>query len=325
MTTIIRVHDYGNPDVLSIEETALPAPGPGEVALRQTAIGLNFVDVYFRRGTYRAAALPTAIGNEATGVVTAVGAGVTELAAGDRVVYADGPLGAYATARVFPADRLVRLPDNISDEQAAATFLKGLTARYLLKDVVPLAAGDTVLFHAAAGGVGTIFVRWATALGIRVIGTVSTPAKAAAARAAGCIAVLDSSRDDIAARVGELTGGRGVPAVFDSVGKATFRASLDSLAPRGTLVSFGQASGDAPPIAPFELAARSLFMTWTVLPVYIASRDQLQTAAADLFDAITRGIVDAQPARVYSFHDAAQAHRDLEGRRTMGSSILRVG
>ncbi|MDF2694173.1 MAG: quinone oxidoreductase [Labilithrix sp.] len=324
MAKVVRIREYGTPGVLSIEDVPVGAPGPREVLLRQTVIGLNFVDVYLRRGTYQVPAFPATLGKEAAGVVAAIGSEVTEVKVGDRVVYADDPLGAYATERVYPVERLVAIPAGISDERAAASFLKGTTAKYLLKDVVRLASGDTVLFHAAAGGVGRIFVQWAKALGIRVIGTVSSPAKAAFAREAGCVAVIDSSREDIAARVRELTEGRGVKAVFDSVGKDTFRASLESLAPRGTLVAFGQASGDSPALNPFELAARSLFLTWTLLPVYTATRAELQAAADELFAAIAAGHIDATPTRTYAFDEIAQAHRDLEERRTTGAAILRV-
>lgn len=324
MAKVVRIHEYGSPSVLAIEDLPVGEPGPREVLLRQTAIGLNFVDIYYRRGTYEVPAFPAVLGNEATAVVAAVGADVTEVDVGDRVVYADGPLGAYATERLFPVERLVRIPAAISDDQAAASFLKGTTARYLLKDVVRLASGDTVLFHAAAGGVGRMFVQWARALGIRVVGTASNPEKAAVASRYGCVAVIDSTREDIAERVRELTDGRGVKAVFDSVGKDTFRASLDSLAPRGTLVAFGQSSGDAAPVVPFELAPRSLFLTWTLLPVYIATRAELQTAADELFAAIAAGQIDATPARTYAFDDIARAHRELEGRRTTGAAVLRV-
>lgn len=324
MAQVVRIYEHGTPDVLSFEDVPVGPPGPREVLLRQTVIGLNFVEVYFRRGTYPLPAFPAALGNEAAGVVAAVGSDVTEVNVGDRVVYADGPMGAYATERLYPAERLVRIPAGISDEQAAASFLKGTTAKYLLKDVVRLAAGDTVLFHAAAGGVGRLFVQWAKALGIRVIGTASNPAKMAFARETGCVAVIDSSREDIAARVRELTEGRGVKAAFDSVGRDTFRASLESLAPRGTLVAFGQASGESPALAPFDLAPRSLFLTWTLLPVYMASRAELQAAADDLFTAIAAGDIDANPTRTYAFHELAQAHRDLEERRTTGAAVLRV-
>ncbi|WP_394850574.1 quinone oxidoreductase [Pendulispora brunnea] len=324
MARVVRIHEYGKPEVLRIEEVPVGRPGPGEVRLRQTVIGLNFVEVYFRRGTFPVPGFPWPIGNEAAGIVDEIGANVTEVKVGDRVAYADGPHGAYATERLYPADRLVPIPDNVSDEQAASVVLKGLTARYLLKEVVPLSPGDTVLFQAAAGGVGTIFVRWARALGIRVIGTVSTEEKAAFAREAGCVAVIDRSRESLGDRVHALTEGRGVKAAFDSIGRDTVRASLASLGPRGTLVVFGKASGEPEPIVPFELAPRSLFVTWPILPVYTASRSQLLTAASDLFAAVGNGHVDARPNRVYAFDDVVQAQRDLESGRTMGAAVLRI-
>ncbi|WP_394825859.1 quinone oxidoreductase family protein [Pendulispora albinea] len=324
MANVVRIHEYGGPEVLQVHEAAVGRPGPNEVRLRQTVIGLNFVEVYFRRGTFEVPRLPQVLGNEAAGVVTEVGEGVTDVRIGDRVVYADGPLGAYATERLYPADRVVPIPDAISDEQAATVFLKGLTARYLLKDIVRFSPGDTVLFQAAAGGVGTIFARWAKALGVRVIGTVSREAKVTFAREAGCDAVIDRSREDIGERVAALTDGRGVKAAFDAVGKDTFRASLAALAPRGTLVTFGKASGDPEPIAPFELAARSLALTWPILPVYTATRDELLAAARDLFDAVARGQVPARPSRSYAFDEIVEAHRDLESGRTVGAAVLRV-
>ncbi|WP_394839854.1 quinone oxidoreductase [Pendulispora rubella] len=324
MARVVRIHGYGKPEVLRIEEVPVGRPGPGEVRLRQTFVGLNFVEVYFRRGTFPVPSFPWPLGNEAAGVVEEVGTNVTEVKAGDRVVYADGPLGAYATERLYPADRLVPIPDNVSDEQAATVFLKGMTARYLLKEVVPLLAGDSVLFQAAAGGVGAIFVRWARALGIRVIGTLSTKEKAAFAREAGCVAVIDRSRENVGDRVRALTEGRGVKAAFDSVGRDTFRASLDALALRGTLVAFGKASGEPEPLAPFELAPRSLFVTWPILPVYTASRGQLLAAASDLFSAVAEEYVDARPRRVYAFDEIVQAQRDLENGRTTGAAVLRI-
>jgi NADPH:quinone reductase len=233
MERAVRIHKYGPPEVLTIESIDVSPPGPGEAIIRHTAIGLNFVEVYFRRGTFQAPALPAVLGNEGAGVVEAVGPGVKDVSVGDRVVYADGPLGAYATARIYPADRLIRIPDGVSDVQAAASFLRGVTARMLLKEVVPLQSDDVVLFHAAAGGVGLLFAQWARALGVRVIGTVSNDAKAAAARQAGCIEVIDYAKEDFLARVRDLTGGGGVAAVFDSIGRDTFMKSLKALRPRG--------------------------------------------------------------------------------------------
>ena len=246
MERAVRIHKYGPPEVLTIESIDVSPPGPGEAIIRHTAIGLNFVEVYFRRGTFLAPALPAVLGNEGAGVVEAVGPGVKDVSVGDRVVYADGPLGAYATARIYPADRLVRIPDGVSDTQAAASFLRGVTARMLLKEVAPLQRDDTVLFHAAAGGVGLLFAQWARAIGVRVIGTVSNEAKAAAARRAGCVEVIDYVKDDFVARVHDLTRGKGVAAVFDSIGRDTFLKSLEVLRPRGVLAVFGQASGTLP-------------------------------------------------------------------------------
>jgi NADPH:quinone reductase len=239
MERAARIYRYGPPEALTIEPIETPTPGPGQALIRHTAIGLNFVEVYFRRGTFEVPALPAVLGNEGAGVVEALGPGVNDVSIGDRVVYADGPLGAYATARIYPADRLVRIPDGVSDAQAAASFLRGVTARMLLKEVVPLRRDDMVLFHAAAGGVGLLFAQWARSLGVRVIGTVSSEAKAAAARQAGCFDVIDYMKDDFVARVRDLTGGEGVAAVFDSIGGDTFLKSLEVLRPRGALVAFG--------------------------------------------------------------------------------------
>ncbi|MGX5730796.1 quinone oxidoreductase family protein [Pseudoxanthomonas beigongshangi] len=320
----IRIHAYGPPETLRIESIDKPVPGPREVLIRHTAIGLNFVEVYFRRGTFSVPAFPAVLGNEGAGVVEALGPEVDGFVVGDRVVYADGPLGAYATVRTYPADRLVRIPEGISDQQAAASFLRGITARMLLKEVVPLQAGDTVLFHAAAGGLGLLFARWATALGIRVIGTVSDGAKSDAARRAGCIEVIDRTRDDFVAEVRALTGGEGVTAVFDAVGRDTFRASLDALRPRGTLVAFGKASGDPPLLDPFLLAPKSLHLTWPIRPTYVEDRGALERGAADLFDVIARGVVDVEPRRVYAFDDIVEAHRDMENRGRLGAAVLGI-
>ena len=296
MERAARIYEYGPPEALTIEPIETPTPGPGQALIRHTAIGLNFVEVYFRRGTFQAPALPAVLGNEGAGVVEAVGPGVTDVSIGDRVVYADGPLGAYATARVYPADRLVRIPDGVSDAQAAASFLRGVTARMLLKEVVPLRRDDTVLFHAAAGGVGLLFTQWARALGVRVIGTVSSEAKAAAARQAGCVEVIDYLKEDFVTRVRDLTGGEGVAAVFNSIGRDTFLKSLEVLRPRGTLVAFGQASGSPPAFDPFLLAPKALHITWPGRHIYTASREQLETSAADLFAAIRDGVLNVGPS-----------------------------
>jgi NADPH2:quinone reductase len=319
----VRIHQYGAPEVLEFENIMVPDPGDGEVLVRSTVIGLNFVDVYFRRGTMEVPSFPAVIGNEAAGVVEAIGRGVTSVKEGDRVVFGHST-GAYATAGVHPADRLALIPDGVSDEQAAASFLKGLTARYLVKDVVPLKPGDTILYHAAAGGVGQIFVQWAKSLGYRVIGTVSSESKADVAHQAGCDHVINYSTEDFVARTFELTGGTGVNAVFDSVGEDTFRGSLAVLKVRGTLVQFGKASGEITPIDPYELGPRGLHLTWPMLQHYVSTPAQTAEAAADLFAGIKSGALKVDPTRIYSFEDVVEAHRDLEGRRTTGSAVLRV-
>ena len=318
-----RIHRYGSPEVLEFEDILIPEPGEMEVLVRRTVIGLNFVDVYFRRGTMEVPSFPAVIGNEAAGIVEAVGRGVTSVKVGDRVVFGHS-IGAYASAGLHPADRLVIIPDGISDDQAAASFLKGLTAGYLVKEVVPLKQGNTILYHAAAGGVGQIFVQWAKSLGYRVIGTVSSESKADIARRVGCDHVINYSTEDFIARTFELTGGVGVDAVFDSVGADTFRGSLAVLKVRGTLVQFGKASGEIAPIDPYELGPRGLHLTWPMLQHYIATPAQTAAAAADLFAGIKSGALKVDPARIYSFEDVVEAHRDLEGRLTTGSAVLRV-
>jgi len=318
-----RIHGYGGPEVLKFEDVQLGEPAQGQVLVRNKVLGLNFVDVYYRRGTFPVAALPAILGNEAAGVVEAIGPGVTSVAVGDRVAYSDDINGSYATARLYAADRLVAIPAGVSDEQAAAVLLKGLTARYLLKEMLPLNAGDTVLYHAAAGGVGQIVAQWGRGLGLKVIGTVSDERKAEVARAAGCSDVINYRTENFVDRVMEITKGRGVRAVFDSVGKDTFKDSLRALAVRGMLVVFGKASGDLPDVNPFDLAPRSMQLAWPILPHYVGTREQLVTAAADLFDAVATGVVDARPARVYPFEQLVQAHRDLEERRTVGSAVLK--
>lgn len=323
MERAVRIYKYGPPEVLTIEPVVAPPPGPGEALIRHTAIGLNFVEVYFRRGTFQAPSLPAVLGNEGAGVVEAVGPGVSAISVGDRVAYADGPLGAYATARTYPADRLVRIPDGVSDAQAAASFLRGVTARMLLKEVAPPQRDDTVLFHAAAGGVGLLFAQWARALGVRVIGTVSNEAKATAARRAGCVEVIDYVKEDFVARVRDLTGDKGVAAVFNSIGRDTFLKSLEVLRPRGVLVAFGQASGSPPAFDPFLLAPKALHVTWPGRHVYTASRQQLETSAADLFDAIREGVLDVGPTRTYAFDDIVSAHRDLESRQIIGAAVIK--
>lgn len=322
MERAARIYKYGPPEVLQIEPIDIPTPGPGEALIRHTAIGLNFVEVYFRRGVFRAPALPAILGNEGAGVVEALGPGASGVAIGDRVVYADGPLGAYATVRVYPADQLVRIPDTISDALAAASFLRGTTARMLLKEAVSLHPNDTVLFHAAAGGVGLIFTQWARELGIRVIGTVSDDAKASFAREAGCLAVINYAKEDFVERVADITKGEGVAAVFDAVGRDTFLKSLETLKPRGVLAAFGEASGPPPTISPSLLAPKSLYVTWPIRPNYTANREQLEQSAADLFDAIGRGIINVSPSCRYALDDIIAAHSDLEGRKIIGAAVI---
>lgn len=322
MPHAVVVHEVGGPEKLTFETVPEPTPGPGEARVRHTAIGLNFIDVYFRTGLYKAPALPFVDGQEAAGIVEAVGSGVTVVSPGDRVAYATA-LGAYAEVRVLPADKLVRLPAGIDDKVAAAMMLKGMTAEFLLNRCARLASGDTILFHAAAGGVGSIACQWARAMGVRVIGTAGGPEKVALARQNGCDEVIDLQREDLAARVKELTGGSGVRAAFDSIGKSTFTASLECVGRRGMLVLFGQSSGVVPPIDPTVLSARgSLFLTRPSLMHYIGTRDELVLSAERLFDVVGRGAVRIPIGQTYPLRDAARAHADLEGRRTTGSTVL---
>jgi NADPH2:quinone reductase len=318
----IRFHAAGGPEVLKLEEVDLPPPGRGEVRLVHKAIGLNFIDTYHRSGLYPLA-LPSGIGLEAMGVVDEVGEGVTRLKKGDRVAYGTGPIGAYAEARNIPANRVSKLPDAIGDETAAAMMLKGMTVRYLLRETYVVKPGDTILVHAAAGGVGLIAGQWAKALGATAIGTVGSPAKAELARAHGYDHVIDYTKEDVAKRVRELTGGKGVPVVYDGVGQATVMASLDSLMPRGLLVSFGNASG---PVRNFDLillsTRGSLYVTRPTLMTYVASDEALEANAADLFEMVASGKVKIEVNQRYALADAAQAHRDLEARKTTGSTVL---
>lgn len=321
-TKAIRIHAVGGPEVMTWEDVPLPAPGPGQATVRNHAVGLNYIDVYFRTGLYPQP-LPGGLGMEGAGVVEAVGEGVTEVAPGDRVAYAGTPNGAYALARVMPAAKLVRLPDGIGFEQAAAMMLQGMTAQYLLKRTYPVKAGQTILWHAAAGGVGLIACQWAKALGATVIGTVGSDEKARLARAHGCDHVIVYSRENFVERVKEITGGRGVPVVYDSVGKDTWPASLDCLQPLGMMVSFGNASGPIPPVNTGDLASRgSLFFTRPTLMSYTATREDLLASANDLFDAVLTGKVKIEIQQRYPLAEAAQAHRDLEARRTTGSTLL---
>ena len=322
MTHAMRIHRTGGPEVLQWEEVAVGDPGPGEARLRQTAIGLNYIDTYQRSGLYKLA-LPSGLGGEGAGVVEAVGPGVTDIKAGDRVAYCGGPPGAYAEVRVLPAERLVKLPDGVSERTAATLMLKGLTVQYLLRQTYPLKGGETILFHAAAGGIGLIACQWARALGVTMIGTVGSDAKAALAKEHGCAHTIVYTRENFVERVKQLTGGKGVPVVYDSVGKDTFPASLDCLQPRGMLVSFGNSSG---PIAAFDILLLSqkgsLYVTRPTLATYTASRPALLAMAAEMFELVRSGKLVNEARQTYPLKEAAQAHRDLEARKTTGSTVL---
>lgn len=322
MSLTIRVSRHGGPEVLETVDELLPLPAAGEVRLRHTAVGLNFIDTYFRAGVYKAP-LPHGLGQEAAGIVEALGEGVTDFAIGQRVAYGTGPLGAYAECRNVAASRLVAIPDTVSDEAAAALMLKGMTAYYLLHLTHRVVRGETLLVHAAAGGVGAALVPWAKHLGARVIGTAGSPDKAALATAAGCDAVILYREQDVAAEVRRLTDGRGVDVVYDSVGRDTFAGSLDSLRPRGLFVSYGNASGKAPPFEPVLLADKgSLFFTRPTLAHYTATRAELDSAAQAVFAAIASGIITPQVRQRWPLRDAAAAHRALESRQTTGASVL---
>jgi len=323
MTKAIRIHEPGGPEVLRWEEVSVGDPGPGEVRLRQTAVGLNYIDVYHRSSLYPLPTLPAVIGMEGAGVVEAVGADVAELKEGDRVAYAAPPPGSYAEARLMPADRLIKLPDSIDDRQAAAMMLQGMTVRYLIRRTYPVKKGETVLFHAAAGGVGLIACQWLKHLGATVIGTVGSEEKAELARAHGCTHTIDYRREDFAAKVKDLTNGAGVSVVYDSVGQDTFEGSLKCLQPMGLLVGFGNASGPVPPFELGRLAAMgSLYITRPTLMTYTAKRDDLVATARDLFDVVQSGAVKIEINQTYPLSETAQAHRDLEARKTTGSTIL---
>lgn len=322
MTQAIRFHATGGPEVLRWEAVDVPTPGPGEALVRHTAVGVNFIDTYHRTGLYPLA-LPSGLGMEAAGIVEAVGEGVSDLRAGQRVAYACQPVGAYAEARTIRADRLVPLPAGVDDRTAAAAMLKGMTAQYLLRSTFRVEPGHVVLVHAAAGGVGLLACQWARHLGATVIGTVSTEAKAELARANGCHHVVISGREDLVARVKALTGGDGVHVVYDSVGKDTWDASLDCLRRRGTMVSFGNASGPVPPIPPLVLSRKgSLFLTRPTLMDYTVTRDELLACAGELFEVLASGAMHVHVHATYPLAEAAAAHRDLESRRTTGSLLL---
>ena len=321
MTQAIRFHQTGGPEVLKLEDVEVGDPGPGQVRIRHTAIAVNFIDVYFRSGRYPAP-LPSGLGSDAVGVVEAVGDGVSFLTPGDRVGYLLGPLGAYSQARVMPAEVLIKLPDGVSDRSAATLIMKGLTAQYLFRQVYPLKAGDTILYHAAAGGVGLIACQWAMALGVTMIGTVGSDEKAEVAKAHGCAHVINYKRENFVERVKEITEGKGVPVVYDSVGKDTLMGSLDCLQKRGTLVSNGTSSG--PVVIDTMLLAMkgSLWVTRPAMVDYALPRPNMLKMADELFDLVLKGQIVSQPKQSFALADAADAHRALESRQTVGATIL---
>lgn len=322
MTRAIVIHEFGGPEVLKWEEVQVGDPGPGEVRVKHNAVGLNYIDVYHRTGLYPLE-LPRPIGMEGAGVVEAVGSGVADFAPGDRVAYAAMPPGSYAEARLMPAHRLVKLPDAIDDRTAAAMMLQGMTVQYLVRRTYKVQPGETVLWHAAAGGVGLIACQWLSSLGVTVIGTVGSDEKAAVAKAHGCSHTINYRSENFVERVKEITGGQGVPVVYDSVGKDTWEGSLDCLAPFGLMVSFGNASGAVPPVNLGVLAPKgSLYVTRPTLMTYTAKREDLVTTAAELFQMVGSGKVKIEVNQTYPLSETAQAHRDLEARKTTGSTVL---
>lgn len=323
MTKAFRFYETGSSDVLRFEDVEVGAPGTGEVRLRQEAIGLNYIDIYFRSGVYPAPSLPSGIGLEGSGVIEAVGDGVADLAVGDRVAYAAQPLGAYAEARVMPAKGLVKIPDGISFDLAAAAMLQGMTAQYLLRRTYHVKKGDTILIHAAAGGVGQIVCQWAKHLGATVIGTVGSKEKAEIAKSKGCDYPILYREEKVSERVKEITNGQGVEVVYDSVGKDTFDDSLDCLKRLGMMVSFGQSSGAVPPIPLKALAPGAYFLTRPSVFQYTATREELLATANELFDVLKTGVVNIDIGATYDLADAKHAHDDLEGRKTTGSVILK--
>jgi len=322
MAKAVRFHKTGGPEVLVLEDVAVGDPGPGQARIRHTAIGVNFLDTYQRSGMYPIT-LPSGTGNEGAGIVEAVGSGVSSVKPGDRVAYTGAPPGSYCEARLYAADRLVKIPDGITDEQAASIMLKGMTAQYLIHRTYAVKPGDTVLFHAAAGGVGLIACQWLKALGATVIGTVGSDEKAALAKAHGCDHTIVYTKENFVERVKAITGGKGLPVVYDSVGKTTWEGSLDCLRPRGMMVSFGNASGAVPPFNIIVLSQKgSLYVTRPTLVTYIASRTDLEETAKSLFDVVKSGKVKVEITARYKLADAAQVHRDLEARKTTGSVIM---
>ncbi len=322
MTKAIRIHEHGGPEVLKWEDVEVGAPGPDEVRLKTTAAGLNFIDTYHRTGMYKIA-LPSVIGREGAGIVEAVGTNVTSCKVGDRVAYASSPMGAYAEARLMPADRVVKIPAAISDQQAASMMLKGMTAQYLLRRTYRVKAGDIILSHAAAGGVGLILGQWAKHLGATVNGTVGSEEKMALAKANGCDHVINYRTEDFQARVMEITNGKKCQVVYDGVGQDTWAKSLDCIAPLGMMVSFGAASGAVKPFYIGELAAKgSLYLTRPTLDTYTATRADLGATTDELFAIVASGVVKIEVNQTYALRDTAQAHRDLEARKTTGSTVL---
>ena len=324
MTKAICIHETGGPDVLKWEDIEVGEPGPGQARVRHTAVGLNYIDVYGRTGLYPLPSLPHALGMEAAGIVEAIGEGVSDVAVGDRVAYVIAPPGAYSEERLVPADRMVKLPDNISEDTAAAMMLQGMTAQYLLRQTYNVKAGDTILIHAAAGGVGLIVCQWAKHLGATVIGTVGSNEKAELAKAHGCDHAIVYTRENFKDRVKEITEGAGVNVVYDSIGKDTFMDSLDCLKPLGMMVTFGNATGPVDPFPPGMLGQKgSLFLTRPTLFTYMAKREDLMAMAGELFDVVSSGVVKIEINQTYDLKDTAQAHADLEARKTTGSTILK--
>ncbi len=323
MVHAIRIHKTGGPEVLSWEEVTVGKPDPGQVRIRQTAAGLNFFDITIREGNFPVA-LPTVLGNEGAGIVEELGPDVTDFSIGDRVAYCTAPTGSYAEARLVPAEKLIKIPDGVSDQDAAATLLKGLTAWYLLREAYRVKYGETILFHAIAGGVGVLACQWARHLGVNVIGTCST-SKIALAKANGATHVIDYTKEDFVQRVIDITEGKKVPVVFDSVGKDTFLKSIDCLAPRGVLASFGSASGAVEPFTTDLLAMKgALYVTRPTLAHYAPTTETLRTAAKEMFDLVAKGILKAHIGQTYPLKEAAQAHRDLAARKTIGSTVFAI-
>ena len=321
MVKAVRFNEIGGPEVLRFEDVQVGEPGPGQARVRHTYIAVNFIDTYFRTGRYPLE-LPNGLGSDAVGVVEAVGPGVADIKVGDRVGYLIGPQGAYSQARVMPAEVLIPLPDGIADSTAATLMMKGMTAQYLFRQVYPLKGGETILYHAAAGGVGLIACQWARAMGVTMIGTVSTDEKAAVAKANGCTHTIVTSRENIAERVRELTGGKGVPVVYDSVGKDTLMASLDSLQPRGSLVSNGTSSGSVVVDSQLLAVKGSIWMTRPAMMHYIQPRSHMLAMAKELFDHVLAGRIVSEPQQTFALADAADAHRMLESRKTTGATVL---